>query len=129
MLGTLSPWRSHLVKEKEPSQPDETPDAKAKKLLYRFLTAEQRDSLERSGYFDVLGHYSVYRLGKPRLTIQILRQGCGVVGRLCVQTVSDVPDADWYLTMLLMIQADEDTFLKHSRRLNDIVVQPDTGYH
>lgn len=114
--------------EGKPSPPADTPEAKAKQLLYRFLTAEQRDSLEQNGYFDVPGRDYVYRLGVPMVATKVFQQGSSKSFNLCVQTVENVLNPDWHLTLLLMIQADEDKFLKTGRRLDNMAAQHGTRH-
>lgn len=117
-----------MTGEGKPSPPADTPEAKAKQLLYRFLTREQRDSLEQKGYFDVPGKDSIYRLCEARIATKVFQRGSSEAFNLCVQTVESVPDADWYLTMLLMIQADESKFLMTGQRLDNMAARHGTRH-
>jgi len=95
--------------------PDQAAEAKARALLERSLTPEQRRDLLGRCYFYVRGKRHTYRI----------RQGCSgnvdqldssgrVISRFCAQPLGRVPICDVMLAQKLWIENDEDMFLSNA---------------
>jgi len=97
---------------RSPFSPDVTPDKKAELLLWSKLTDAQRRTYW-SGYFDVTGSLG----GQYRIHLSSTVQNITVrrEAEYCV-TVLDVPRHDVWLFQKVLIESDEDRFLRAAVR-------------
>ena len=93
--------------------PDEAAEAKAKVLLERALTPQQRRDLLAERYFYVKGKRFTYliREGHSSNVDQLDAAGL-VICRLCALPLGRVPVYDVMLAQKLWIETDENMFLK-----------------
>ncbi|HMA09764.1 MAG TPA: hypothetical protein VKP68_17935 [Ramlibacter sp.] len=89
--------------------------ARARKLLERALTPEQRRDLSTWGYFYVTGQRFTYRIreGYSGNVEALDRRDC-VISRYCAYPRARVPVYDVMLAQKLWIETDEDMFLKEA---------------
>lgn len=97
---------------------------RAEKLLFENLTPRQAEELRAKGYFTVMGpprregQYQ-YRVRRGRSGNVTRHDQAGTpIERLCIHPVENVPDADTMLAQKLMIENEEELFLRianHSR--------------
>lgn len=86
--------------------------AKAKALLERALTPEQRADLFARGYFRVKGRKFNYRIREAHsANVDALDASERVVSRYCAHPVGRVPVYDVMLAQKLWIETDENMFL------------------
>lgn len=95
-------------------------ELQARDLLLRCLSSEQRASLERDKWFVVEGRsgrrYRVRDLGHTVANIDVL-EGERVTHRLCGHLQDGaIPLADHLLAQKLMLEGDEDSFLRLANR-------------
>lgn len=93
-------------------------EARAAKLLRRFLTPEQRTALEMDRAFDVRAPSgTVYRLrwGTMRNVLRLSGRG-HPVEQLCLHPVGWVPTGDVLLTQKLLLERQEAEFLRQANR-------------
>jgi len=86
--------------------------ARARELLFRFLTDEQRESYESALYFETIGSLGTrFRIKRNTMAnIEILDSTGAMVAALCAHPRDDsewLPEADKHLGQLLAIQNDE----------------------
>jgi hypothetical protein len=93
--------------------PSETAVAKARVLLDRALTPEQRRDLFARGYFYVQGKRFTYRIreGHAGNVDALDPEGC-VISRFCALPLGRVPVYDVMLAQKLWIETDENMFLR-----------------
>lgn len=93
--------------------PNEAAEAKARVLLERALTQEQRRDLFARGYFYVKGKRFTYRIreGHSGNVDALDARGC-VISRFCAHPLGRVPFYDVMLAQKLWIETDENMFLK-----------------
>lgn len=96
---------------------------RARALLTRNLNAEQRDSLERNGYFDLNIGGKHYRIrqgthGNVRLVV-----GDREVTSFCIQP-NDVPAEDAMLAQKLLLETDEASFLRIANARQLVLSRP-----
>jgi hypothetical protein len=93
--------------------PNEAAVAKARDLLERALTPEQRRDLFAKGYFYVKGKRFNYRIreGHSGNVDALDSRGC-VISRFCAHPLGRVPVYDVMLAQKLWIETDESMFLK-----------------
>lgn len=111
------------------SQAQHRAEEKSDRLLYRFLTPEQRLTLEELAFFDVVGKGRlVGRLGFRRTqtrTFRIYWAGpmvdellpSGKRQHLCIMALDSIPRSDIMLAWKLLIEADLPRFLKTANRI------------
>lgn len=89
-------------------------EKKAESLLQQMLTPEQGLELEHRGYLEVASpsrEGRVYRVPRGRGMVSVYEDGRAVMS-LCVQPVEWVPGADVVLMHKLMIEGNEEDYLK-----------------
>lgn len=94
----------------------ETAELRAEGLLQEHLTERQKYDLSTKGHFDVVNFKSKrhYRIRRGRAQNVFLLDGPGgrEVKRLCCHPNERVPDADTMLAQKLLIEFNEELFLK-----------------
>ncbi len=94
----------------------ETARLRAEGLLREHLTERQQQDLSSRGYFDVVNFKSKrhYRIRRGRAgNVNLLDGPCGrEVKKLCCHPNERVPDADTMLAQKLLIEFNEELFLK-----------------
>ncbi|MGI8912525.1 MAG: hypothetical protein ACR2JY_01845 [Chloroflexota bacterium] len=96
-------YRSRIVSEQ-----------RAETLLRDVLSAGQFHQLRRRGYLDVPSPSRpnrTYRIPRSRDQVRVYEDG-RLLERLCVQAVEPVPTGDVVLIHKLMIEANEDEYLR-----------------
>lgn len=117
----INPIITYLQEENKELSPEELAEAehRASVLLKQLLTAEEYFQLTQCGYLEVKSPSS------PNLVYRIPRRSSGVVkiydrGKLemllCVQPVSSLPTDDVVLMHKLLIEAEEERYLKIANR-------------
>jgi hypothetical protein len=93
--------------------PDQAAEARARVLLERALTPEQRRDLLARRYFYVKGKNFTYRIreGQSGNVDALDSRGC-VFSRFCARPLGRVPVYDVMLAQKLWIETDENMFLK-----------------
>lgn len=95
--------------------PNQAAEAKARALLERSLTPEQRRDLLAWCYFYVRGKRFTYRIRQGCSgNVDQLDQGGRVITRFCAQPLGRIPIADVMLAQKLWIENDEDMFLMNA---------------
>lgn len=103
------------VADQWPSQShrEEKPEARqrAERLLRAALSAQQREELEKLGYFTVVGmrRYRIHR-GRVR-NVQEVDFAGRHIAMYCAHPAELMPDADTMLTQMLWLQYREEEFL------------------
>jgi hypothetical protein len=95
---------------------------RAKELLRSMLTDQQYRQLMNRGYLDIKSprrHACVYRVPKSQGLVHVIEGGIRKMS-LCLQPVEWVPDADMVVMHKLMIEADEETYLRTANKLRSI---------
>jgi hypothetical protein len=93
--------------------PNEASVAKARVLLEKALTLEQRRDLLARGYFQVKGKRFTYRIREGHAgNVDALDSRGRVIGRFCAHPLGRVPVYDMMLAQKLWIETDENMFLK-----------------
>ena len=86
---------------------------RAEKLLRSCLSPQQQDELERLHHFHLIVGNKRYRINRGRSrNIQLIDETGKVVKHLCAHPREYVPDADTMLAQKLMLETDEESFLK-----------------
>jgi len=91
---------------------------RANELLRSVLTSEQYERLTRNGYLDITSPRDpgcIYRVPQARGLVKVLEQG-KLKTSLCLQPLEMVPDADQVVIHKLMIEADEETYLRTANK-------------
>ena len=102
-------------------------DRRAKKLLRSILTQEQYCHLIRRGYIDIPSPRNpqrIYRVPREPGRVCVIEKE-RLQATLCLQPLEKVPDADIVAIHKLMIEADEETYLK---KANVIVPMGSDGW-
>jgi len=95
--------------------PDQAAEAKARRLLERALTPEQRRDLSDSRCFYVKGERFNYRIRQALSgNVDALDPSGRVVSRYCAQPLGRVPVCDVMLAQKLWIETDENMFLREA---------------
>jgi hypothetical protein len=92
---------------------------RADELLRTVLTHEQYSRLKRQGYLDIKSPRHpkrIYRVPRYPGTVRVIEQGRRKAS-LCLQPKEMVPDADIVVIHKLMIEADEETYLRTANRI------------
>jgi len=93
--------------------PDQAAEAKARVLLERALTPEQRRDLCASRYFYVKGKKFTYRIREGHSgNVDAIDSSWCVISRYCAHPLGRVPVYDMMLAQKLWIETDENMFLK-----------------
>ena len=84
---------------------------RAKKLLMDHITKEQRESLEKHGFFEVLVGGKTYRIRQgTHGNVRLIENGKETKS-FCIQP-NDIPDEDAMLAQKLLLETDEAAFLR-----------------
>jgi hypothetical protein len=97
-------------------------NSRAKELLRSMLTDQQYRQLMHRGYLDIKSPRKpacVYRVPKSQGLVHVIDGGIRKMS-LCLQPVEWVPDADVVVMHKLMIEADEETYLRTANKLRPI---------
>lgn len=95
--------------------PDAAALAKARALLERALTMQQRRDLFARGYFCVQGRRYSYRIREGHAgNVDALDSSGRVVSRYCAHPLGRIPVHDVMLAQKLWIETDEDMFLREA---------------
>lgn len=89
-------------------------ERRAENLLQLVLSSDENHELEQRGYLEVRSpsrEGRVYRVPRGRGMVSVYEGGRAVMS-LCVQPVEWIPGADVVLMHKLMIEANEDDYLK-----------------
>jgi hypothetical protein len=93
-------------------------EKRAEKLLQETLTPKQREELAAKGYFELetiakSGERRIYRIkrGRSRNIEQVDDSGRRIK-TLCAHPIAQVPDADTMVAQKLMLESQEDEFLR-----------------
>jgi hypothetical protein len=95
---------------------------RARELLRSVLTREQYRQLVRHGYLDIPSPRDpecFYRVPHAPGLVGMFEQG-GRKASLCLQPLEIVPDADIVVMHKLMIEADEETYLRTANKLTPV---------
>ena len=95
---------------------------RANELLRSVLTRQQYRHLMRRGYLDIPSPRDpgcVYRVPRSQGLVGVIEQGRRKAS-LCLQPVEWVPDADMVVMHKLMIEADEETYLRTANKLRPV---------
>ena len=121
--NTLNEWRMYSTASAFGVSPDDLkPDPKkkeaderAKELLLSNLTDEQKKTFTDKGYFECVGNRTgkTYRIHNYRN----INTRCGN-DKYCVVQGNDVPLSDQLLTEKMLIENDEDKFLKVANKFS-----------
>ena len=86
---------------------------RAEELLRSCLTSQQREELEQKHHFHLFVGNRKYRINRGRTrNIELVDEQGKVVKRLCAHPSEMIPDADTMLAQKLMLETDEESFLK-----------------
>ncbi len=91
---------------------------RAEALLQELLTEEEYRQLERRGYLEVRSPsrpQRVYRIPRHQGQVKVYEGGVPVMA-LCVQSTEPMPDGDVVLMHKLMIEGNEDEYLRVANR-------------
>jgi hypothetical protein len=88
-------------------------DKRAEELLRSCLTLQQQEELDRLNHFHLLVGDRRYRIKRGRTrNIELLDEAGRPIKKLCAHPGEYVPDADTMLAQKLMLETDEEAFLK-----------------
>ena len=91
---------------------------RAEALLRELLTDDEYRQLNRRGYLEVASpsrQRRVYRVPRHQGQVKVYEGGVPIMA-LCVQSVEPVPDGDAVLMHKLMIEGNEDEYLRIANR-------------
>ena len=94
-------------------------DQRANELLRSVLSSEQYEQLTRSGYLDIPSPHNagcIYRVPRVQGLVKVIEQGRHRES-LCLQPLERVPEADHIVMHKLMIEANEETYLRTANRV------------
>lgn len=89
-------------------------ELRAETLLREVLSAPEYQQLSRQGYIDIPSpslHRRFYRVPRYRGQVKVYEDGRPIMG-LCVQPVEPMPDGDVVLMHKLMIEGNEQEYLR-----------------
>ncbi len=110
VMTTVLPWFSKSWREAE---------ARAEVLVRSLLTEHEYSTLQRDGYLDIPSpNYPqrVYRVPSGVGTVSVIERG-RCVDRLCVYSVSPIPEREAILVHKLMIEGNEQDYLRAANHL------------
>ena len=96
----------------------------ASELLRAVLSQEQHHQLMRWGYVDIPSPRDpqrVYRVPQVAGLVEVIERG-RQTANLCLEPLEPVPDADIVVMHKLMIEADEETYLKTANRFAPVCI-------
>lgn len=91
---------------------------RAELLLQELLTEDEYRQLNRRGYLEIPSPSQsgrTYRVPRHQGQVKVFEEGVPVMA-LCVQSVEPIPDADAVLMHKLMIEGNEDHYLRVANR-------------
>ena len=91
---------------------------RAETLLRDVLSVEGYEQLQRRGYLELHSRLHsgwVYRIPRHQGQVKVFEGEIPVLA-LCVQSVEPIPDADAIIMHKLMIEGDEETYLRVANR-------------
>jgi hypothetical protein len=91
---------------------------RAEALLHRILTDDEYRQLSRRGYLEVPSPSRprrVYRIPRHQGQVRVYEGGVPIMA-LCVQSVEPIPDGDVVLMHKLMIEGNEEEYLRIANR-------------
>jgi hypothetical protein len=94
-------------------------ERRARQLLRAVLTQDQYRQLIQRGYLDIKSPshpQRFYRVPKAPGIVHVIENG-SLQANLCLQPLDWVPEADFVVIHKLMIEADEETYLKKANRI------------
>jgi len=113
------PDRAQEVRARIAAHDPHAAAARARELLIEHLTAEQRETYQRHGFFVVEGGRSKqkYRIRSGSLigNVDVL-DGDNVRHRLCAHAAHEIPMGDQLLIQKFLLEHDEDHFLRTANR-------------
>ena len=111
---TLPTTADHFLRRSlNDCRPDEAALLKARALLERALTPQQRGDLRANGHFYVNGKKFIYRIREGHAgNVDALDFSGRLVNRFCGHPVGLLPVYDVMLAQKLWIETDENMFLK-----------------
>ncbi len=113
VTGLVTAWEFLRPPLNEYYLPDQAADAKARVLLERALTPQQRRDLFAKRCFYVKGKRFTYRIREGHSgNVDALDSSGRVVSRLCAHPLGRVPVYDMMLAQKLWIETDENMFLE-----------------
>lgn len=123
--------RAQEERQREASRRRETASARAKALLYRFLSPEQIESYEDAhrGYFVIIGSCGTpFRIGcngwEGNIKVMSPRFPRREMASVCAHADGNVPVYDHHLAQMLALQTDEQEFM----RLAHTITGPEMSY-
>lgn len=91
----------------------ESAEARARELLERCLSLEEKARLRQHGHIVVCGAKNRYRIRQGRVgNVDVVGKNGIITGRLCAHPSAPTPDFDTMLAQKLMIETDEAAFLR-----------------
>jgi len=102
-LSSSSAYRARMEAER-----------RAELLLSEILRPEEYRQLKRKGYLDIPSPsrpHRTYRVPRSRDQVRVYEEG-RLIERLCIQSIEPVPYADVVVMHKLMIEANEDEYLR-----------------
>jgi len=93
-----------------------TADSRAKALLREMLSENQYQQLIKYGYLEVMSptiDHRVYRIPGAGGLVKVYERGCAIM-ELCLQPAEPLPDGDVVVMHKLMIEANEQEYLKQA---------------
>lgn len=118
-VETEADRQARIETERKRRQQRLAAEARAEELLRKYLSQEQKVTLDKHGWFEVNGKSgTLYRIRKGRsINVDVLdKKTKQVVHKLCAHPVMNVPDFDTMLTQKVMLEVDEASFLKVARK-------------
>ncbi len=102
-LSSSSAYRARMEAER-----------RAELLLSEILRPEEYRQLKRKGYLDITSPsrpQRTYRVPRSRDQVRVYEEG-RLIERLCIQSIEPVPYADVVVMHKLMIEGNEDEYLR-----------------
>lgn len=91
---------------------------RAERLLHEVLPEDEYRSLNRRGYLEVVSPSRpgrIYRVPRHQGQVKVFEDGVPIMA-LCVQSVEPIPDGDAVLMHKLMIEGNEEEYLRVANR-------------
>ena len=95
-------------------------EQRAELLLSEMLRPEEYRQIRRKGYLDIASpthRGRVYRVPRSRDQVRVFEDG-RMVERLCLQSIEPLPCADIVVMHKLMIEGDEQEYLRMANHFN-----------
>jgi hypothetical protein len=95
---------------------------KANQILLEHLTPDQREMVEKNGWFVIEGGKTgkIYRIGSKSIAgnVEELDEKGKVIAKYCCHLPHQYPQSDHLLTQKLMLEWDEEEFLRKANKSN-----------